>query len=231
DEGHKVVGGNARLSKTTRTTRDTVDRQTVQGSELSAGSVKIAAGNDLTVAGSSVVGTGNVALKAGNDLTLTSMGGRNDESHLKQEKKSGLLSSGGIGFTVGSRNETTERASQALAGQGALVGSLQGDTLLMAGNDYRQTGSTVSSPNGNVGIQGKNVTIDAAENTYASQYKHTVEQKGFTLAVNVPVVQALQSALNATQKVGQSNDDRTNMLAAANAAWDSARAASAMMNT
>lgn len=231
DERHKVVGGNGWLSKTTRTTRDTVDRQTVQGSELSAGSVKIAAGNDLTVAGSSVVGTGNVALKAGNDLTLTSMGGRNDESHLKQEKKSGLLSSGGIGFTVGSRNETTERASQALAGQGALVGSLQGDTLLMAGNDYRQTGSTVSSPNGNVGIQGKNVTIDAAENTYASQYKHTVEQKGFTLAVNVPVVQALQSALNATQKVGQSNDDRINMLAAANAAWDSARAASAMMNT
>lgn len=230
DERHKVVGGNGWLSKTTRTTRDTVDRQTVQGSELSADSVQIAAGNNLTVAGSSVVGTGDVALKAGNDLTLTSMGGRNDESHLKQEKKSGLLSSGGIGFTVGSREETTDQASQALSGQGAMVGSLQGDTVLMAGNAYRQTGSSVSSPNGNVGIQGKNVTIEAAENTYASQYKHTVEQKGFTLAVNVPVVSALQSVLNSTQKVGESNDNRVNMLAAANAAWDSARAASTMMN-
>lgn len=68
DERHKVVGGNGWLSKTTRTTRDTVDRQTVQGSELSADSVQIAAGNNLTVAGSSVVGTGDVALKAGNDL-------------------------------------------------------------------------------------------------------------------------------------------------------------------
>ncbi|QLR44299.1 hemagglutinin repeat-containing protein [Enterobacter sp. RHBSTW-00994] len=230
DERHKVVGGNGWLSKTTTKTRDTVDRQTVQGSELSADSVNIAAGNNLTVAGSSVVGTGNVALRAGNDLTLTSMGGRNNETHLKEEKKSGLLSSGGIGFTIGSHKETTEQASQALAGQGTMVGSLQGDTVLMAGNDYRQTGSTVASPNGSVGIQGKNVTIEAAENTYASQYKRTVEQKGFTLAVNIPVVQALQSVMNSTQKVGQSNDDRINMLAAANAAWDSARAASTMMN-
>jgi filamentous hemagglutinin len=83
---HKVVGGNGFLSKTTTKTRDTVDRQTVQGSELSADSVNIAAGNDLTVAGSSVVGAGDVALRAGNDLTLTSMGGRNNESHLKEEK-------------------------------------------------------------------------------------------------------------------------------------------------
>lgn len=230
DERHKVVGGNGWLSKTTTTTRDTVDKQQVQGSELSAGSVNIAAGNNLTVAGSSVVGTNDVALRAGNNLTLTTMGGRNDETHLKQEKKSGLLSSGGIGFTVGSRKETTEQASQAKAGQGSMVGSLQGDTVLIAGNDYRQTGSSVASPNGNVGIQGKNVTIEAAQDTYASQYKRTVEQKGFTLAVNVPVVQALQSVINTTQTVGKSNDDRINMLAAANAAWDSARAASTMMN-
>lgn len=231
DERHKVVGGNGWMSKTTTTTRDTVDKQTVQGSELSADTVKIIAGNNLTVAGSSVVGTGNVALKAGNDLTLTSMGGRNDETHLKQEKKSGLLSSGGIGFTVGSHQETTDQASQALAGQGAMVGSLQGDTVLLAGNDYRQSGSSVSSPNGNVGIQGKNVTIEAAQDTWASQYKHTVEQKGFTLAVNVPVVMAVRGALETAQDVGKSGDDRINMLAAANAAWDSARAASAMMNT
>lgn len=231
DERHKVVGGNGWMSKTTTTTRDTVDKQSVQGSELSADTVKIIAGNNLTVAGSSVVGTGNVALKAGNDLTLTSMGGRNEQTHLKQEKKSGLLSSGGIGFTVGSHNETTDQASQALTGQGAMVGSLQGDTVLLAGNNYHQTGSSVSSPDGNVGIQGKNVTIDAAQDTWASQYKHTVEQKGFTLAVNVPVVMAVRGALETAQDVGKSHDDRINMLAAANAAWDSARAASAMMNT
>ncbi|MGK3226836.1 hemagglutinin repeat-containing protein [Enterobacter soli] len=230
DEKHKVVGGNGFLSKTTTKTRDTVDRQTVQGSELSADSVNIAAGNDLTVAGSSVVGSGDVALRAGNDLTLTSMGGRNNETHLKEEKKSGLMASGGIGFTVGSRKETTDQASQALAGQGSTIGSLNGDTVLLAGNNYRQTGSTVASPNGNVAIQGKNVTIEAAQNTYASQYKRTVEQKGFTLAVNVPVVQALQSVIASTEKVGQSKDDRINMMAAANAAWDSARAANTMMN-
>jgi filamentous hemagglutinin len=38
------------------------------------------------------------------------------------------MASGGIGFTIGSRTETVDQASQALAGQGTMVGSLQGDT-------------------------------------------------------------------------------------------------------
>lgn len=231
DERHKVTGSSGWLSKKTTTTRDTVDRQTVQGSELSADSVKVIAGNNIGVIGSSIAGTGDVAMKAGNDLTISSMAGRNDETHLKQEKKSGLMGSGGIGFTIGSRKESTDQASQAQSGESSLVGSLQGDTVLVAGNNYRQTGSTVSSPNGNVVIEGKNVTIEAAQDTYASQFKHSVEQKGFTLAVNVPVIQALEAAAASVKRVGESNDDRINMLAAANAGWDSARAANAMMDS
>ena len=231
DERHKVTGGNGWLSKTTTTTRDVVDRQTVQGSELSGNTVNITAGNDLSVRGSSVAGTGNVALLAGNDLTLDAMRERNDEQHLKQEKKSGLMGTGGIGLTVGSRKETIDEASQRNEGQGSLVGSIQGDTLLIAGNNYRQSGSTVASPQGNVVIQGKNVTIEAAQNTFESQYKRTLEQKGFTLAVNVPVVQAVRSAVGSVERVGKSNDDRINMLAAANAAWGSARAANAVADS
>jgi filamentous hemagglutinin len=100
DERHKVTGSSGWLSRTTTRTQDSVSRQTAQGSELNGDSVSLSAGNDLTVRGSSVAGSGDVALLAGNNLRIDTRDEYNSE-HLKQEKKSGLMSSGGIGFSYG----------------------------------------------------------------------------------------------------------------------------------
>lgn len=229
ENSHQSSGG--LFSRASETTHDEVKVQDATGSTLSGNTVMMKAEHDVLVRGSNVVGTQNVAIQAGNDLTMTTADQTNQEWHEKKTTKSGLMNSGGIGFTVGSRKETTDDALQEHSDKGSMVGSLQGDTVLLAGNNYRQTGSAVSSPNGNVLIQGKNVTIDVAQNTYDSQHKHAVEQKGFTLAVNVPALQALQSVYSTVKQTGKSNDDRVNMLSAANAAWDSARAANTMMST
>lgn len=231
DEWHKKTGTSSMVSSTTTTTRDAFSRDTAQASQLSADTLTVKDGHDILVRGSDVAATGNVAMQAGHNLTITGAEETDQQWHMKQTSKSGLLSSGGTGFTVGSLKETTENDSQARNNRQSMVGSLQGDTILLAGNDYRQTGSTVSAPTGNVLIQGKNVTIEAAHNTYDSQYRHTVEQKGFTVAVNVPALQALQAAANAVKQTGKSGDDRINMLAAANAAWGSAGAANTMMDS
>ncbi|NGI67751.1 hemagglutinin repeat-containing protein, partial [Escherichia coli] len=101
DEYHKVTGSSGMLSKTTTTTHDVTDRRTMTGSELSGGTVTIGAGHNLNVAGSSVVGDNRVSLAAGNNLSIGTLTESNRETHLKQEKKSGLMSSGGVGFSVG----------------------------------------------------------------------------------------------------------------------------------
>ncbi|MCT4706081.1 hemagglutinin repeat-containing protein [Enterobacteriaceae bacterium H16N7] len=229
ENSHQSGGG--LFTRTSETRHDEVKEQQAVGSTLSADSVVVNAGHDVLVRGSDVAGTQDVVMKAGHDLTIASADESRQEWHLKKTTKSGLLGSGGIGFTVGSQKETTDSDNVNHTGRGSMVGSLQGDTLLMAGNDYRQAGSTVSSPSGNVLIQGKNVTIEAAQNTTDSQYKHSFEQKGLTVAVNVPALQAVQNAIGAIRQVGKSSDDRVNMLAAANATWDSARGASAAMDT
>ena len=51
-----------------------------------------------------------------------------------------------------------------------------------------------------------------------------MQQKGLTIAVNVPVVTAVQSAVESTKQVGQSKNDRVNAMAAANSAFDSYKA-------
>ncbi|MEH8250951.1 hemagglutinin repeat-containing protein, partial [Gallibacterium anatis] len=81
---------------------------------------------------------------------------------------------------------------------------------------------------GDVNIGAKKVDILAADDNYESHYKHTMEQKGFTIAVNIPVVQAVQGAMAVAEQakqVGESKNSRINAMATANTAWATMRAA------
>ncbi|QIK15143.1 filamentous hemagglutinin N-terminal domain-containing protein [Leclercia sp. 29361] len=226
DERHKVVGGNGFLSKTTTTTRDQIDRQTVQSSELNGNTVNLTAGNDLTVRGSNVAGTGDVSLLAGNNLTVETQGERNSELHQKQEKKSGLLSSGGIGFSVGTQSiKTTDTGADATQA-GSTVGSVNGDLTLRAGDRLTVSGSDLVAGQ-DMTLTGKNVDITAVNNR--SQQTHEVEQKtsGLTLALSGTVGSALNSAVEASQQAKSSGSSRLQALQGVKAALSGVQAAQA----
>ncbi|WP_066078902.1 two-partner secretion domain-containing protein, partial [Bergeriella denitrificans] len=199
------------------------DDEAVSGS-ITGKRVFLNSGGDTLIRGSDIVSDNLTQITAGGNIAIEAAQSRYDGSEFHQSKKSGLMGSGGIGFTVGSKKDGTATRSQTTAHSGSTVGSLSGDTLIQAGGDYRQTGSTVSSPKGNVLIHARNIDIEAAQDTYATDYKHTIEQKGLTVAVNVPVVQAVQGAVAAAKTVGKSKNARVNAMAAANAA-QSVRAA------
>ena len=55
------------------------------------------------------------------------------------------MSTGGIGFSLGKKQDTTLQTGQQLTNSAAQVGSLNGNTNIIAGKTYQQTGSTVSS--------------------------------------------------------------------------------------
>ncbi|MBS0850888.1 hemagglutinin repeat-containing protein [Enterobacter sp. JGM127] len=226
DERHKVVGGNGFLSKTTTTTRDQIDRQTVQSSELNGDTVNLTAGNDLTVRGSNVAGTGDVALLAGNNLTVETQAERNNELHQKQEKKSGLLSSGGIGFSVGTQSiKTTDTGADATQA-GSTVGSVNGDLSLRAGDRLTVSGSDLVAGQ-DMALSGKKVDITAVNNR--SQQTHEVEQKtsGLTLALSGTVGSALNSAVEASQQAKSSGSSRLQALQGVKAALSGVQAAQA----
>ncbi|MFW9280303.1 hypothetical protein, partial [Glaesserella parasuis] len=66
--------------------------------------------------------------------------------------KSGLMGSGGIGFTIGSKKETTEQDRTQESAASSKVGSLKGNTTIQADNHYQQIGSLVTAVNGDVDI-------------------------------------------------------------------------------
>ncbi|HGC0909794.1 TPA: hemagglutinin repeat-containing protein, partial [Escherichia coli] len=226
DEYHKVTGSSGMLSKTTTTTYDVTDRRTMTGSELSGGTVTIGAGHNLNVAGSSVVGDNRVSLAAGNNLSIGTLTESNRETHLKQEKKSGLMSSGGVGFSVGSQSLKVTDAATDTTQKGSTVGSVHGDVSLQAGNRLTVNGSDLIAGR-DMALSGKEVSITAATDQHVQT--HTVEQKtsGLTLALSGTAGSALNTTVETVQAAKSAGNSRLEALQGVKAALSGAQAVQA----
>ena len=141
------------------------------GTTISAGSLQTVSGRDTTLQAATVVADGNITMMAGRNLTIESAQNTELSSSSSANGKSGFIgswSAPGLGnikdFGAQAAIRTTQQASQ--------VASLTGDVTLVAGNEYRQTASSVLAAGqagplvgGDVNILAKNVTINEAYNT------------------------------------------------------------------
>ncbi|WP_386695907.1 hemagglutinin repeat-containing protein [Lonepinella sp. MS14435] len=216
------------FSKSSTKTRDVSEQTLARGSQIDGGNVSVVVqqGN-VNVVGSDVVAENALSVLAKN-INITEAVNQIYSENFKQVKKSGLLSSGGIGFTIGSRKETTANDQTQFSARQSQVGSLKGNTTLLADESYHQSGSVVTSKDGDVLIVAKNANITAARSHYDSHYKYTMEKGGFTIAFNAPALTALQgvmSTINASKNLGESKNNRINALAVANVGFDVARSA------
>ncbi|EJK8729573.1 hemagglutinin repeat-containing protein, partial [Escherichia coli] len=226
DEYHKVTGSSGMLSKTTTTTHDITDRRTMTGSELNGDTVSISAGHNLNVTGSSVAGDNRVSLAAGNNLNIGTLTESNRETHLKQEKKSGLMSSGGVGFSVGSQSLKVTDTATDTTQKGSTVGSVHGDVSLQAGNRLTVNSSDLIAGR-DMALSGKEVSITAATDQHVQT--HTVEQKtsGLTLALSGTAGSALNTTVETVQAAKSAGNSRLEALQGVKAALSGAQAVQA----
>ncbi|EGF7421651.1 hemagglutinin repeat-containing protein [Escherichia coli] len=226
DEYHKVTGSSGMLSKTTTTTHDVTDRRTMTGSELNGDTVSIGAGHNLNVTGSSVAGDNRVSLAAGNNLSIGTLTESNRETHLKQEKKSGLMSSGGVGFSVGSQSLKVTDTATDTTQKGSTVGSVHGDVSLQAGNRLTVNGSDLIAGR-DMALSGKEASITAATDQHVQT--HTVEQKtsGLTLALAGTAGSALNTTVETVQAAKSAGNSRLEALQGVKAALSGAQAVQA----
>ncbi|HDQ6897406.1 TPA: hemagglutinin repeat-containing protein, partial [Escherichia coli O174:H8] len=226
DEYHKVTGSSGMLSKTTTTTHDVTDRRTMTGSELNGDTVSISAGHNLNVTGSSVAGDNRVSLAAGNNLSIGTLTESNRETHLKQEKKSGLMSSGGVGFSMGSQSLKVTDTATDTTQKGSTVGSVHGDVSLQAGNRLTVNSSDLIAGR-DMALSGKEVSITAATDQHVQT--HTVEQKtsGLTLALSGTAGSALNTTVETVQAAKSAGNSRLEALQGVKAALSGAQAVQA----
>ncbi|WP_112196364.1 hemagglutinin repeat-containing protein [Pseudomonas sp. LG1E9] len=219
DEAHKVKGSNGMFSSKTTTTRDTVSQTTAQASTFSGEQAVMQAGNNITVTGSNVVSTSGTVLAAGNDIKVLAATEQLDEKHMKDVKTSGMFSGGAIAVTVGSKQQTNKDSGQQTTAAASNIGATDGNVLISAGGEYRQVGSNVNAPNGDVSIEASEVNILEARNLSAQQQEQRFKQTGVSLTLTNPIVSAVQTAQRMNKAAERTDDKRMKTLAALSTAW------------
>lgn len=217
---------NGMLSKSSSHTIQQDSITTQKGTLLSGNTIKINAGNDLTVTGSAIAADQDVTLKAGNNVTLSAA--TETESHylLEEQSKSGLMSSGGIGFTVGSQSTRHELDEQGtLQSQSfSTVGSSQGNVSITAGNKL-DIGGTDLIAGKDLSLTGDSVVIDSGFDKHNSTETFESKQSGFTLALSGTVGSALNTAVSVAQQARKESDSRLSALQGTKAVLSGAQAA------
>nr|WP_249215132.1 hemagglutinin repeat-containing protein [Ralstonia nicotianae] len=201
------------LSSKTTHTIDSVGQTNAVGTTLSGDKVTVAAGRDLNVRGSNVAATQDVSLQAKNDVNIESTTSSTSETHYRKETQSGLMGSGGIGFTIGNRLQSEDDRTTHTLAAASTVGSTGGNVSITAGNQYRQVGSNVIATQGDVDILAKKVDIQEAREQGRSSRESKFEQSGLTVAVTAPVIAAMQTASQMGSAASETSDTRLKMLA------------------
>ncbi|WP_181654220.1 hemagglutinin repeat-containing protein, partial [Escherichia coli] len=161
-----------------------------------------------------------------NNLNIGTLTESNRETHLKQEKKSGLMSSGGVGFSVGSQSLKVTDTATDTTQKGSTVGSVHGDVSLQAGNRLTVNGSDLIAGR-DMALSGKEASITAATDQHVQT--HTVEQKtsGLTLALSGTAGSALNTTVETVQAAKSAGNSRLEALQGVKAALSGAQAVQA----
>ncbi|WP_413713269.1 hemagglutinin repeat-containing protein [Serratia marcescens] len=207
--------------------RDATTRE--KGTLLSGDSVSVSAGNDLTVTGSAIAADRDVNLQAGRNVDIGAATETDTHYLLEEKKKSGLLGSGGIGFTIGkqsSKHEIDEKAttqSQSVS----TVGSSQGSVNITAGNQLHIGGADLVAGK-DLALTGDSVTIDPGYDQRTRKETFEQKQSGLSVALSGTVGGALNTAVSTAQQARKEGDGRLTALQNTKAALSGVQAVQAV---
>lgn len=203
------------LSKKTTHTIEENSATRESGSLLSGDNVQVVAGNNLLVNGSAVAGDGDVKLKAGNNVDIVAATNSDTSWRFKEEKKSGLMGSGGIGFTIGSSKSTHDLREKGTTQSQSFstVGSTGGNVAISAGNQAHVGGADLIAGK-DLSLSGDSVIIEPGHDKRTRDETFEQKKSGLTVALSGTVGSAINNAVSAAQETKEQSDGRLKALQA-----------------
>ncbi len=203
------------LSKKTTHTIEENSATRESGSLLSGDNVQVVAGNNLLVNGSAVAGDGDVQLKAGNNVDIVAATNSDTSWRFKEEKKSGLMGSGGIGFTIGSSKSTHDLREKGTTQSQSFstVGSTGGNVAISAGNQAHIGGADLIAGK-DLSLSGDSVIIEPGHDKRTRDETFEQKKSGLTVALSGTVGSAINNAVSAAQETKEQSDGRLKALQA-----------------
>ena len=223
----------------------------VKTSDITGDSVALVADRgDINAVGSNIVGEhgtllqtrqGDITLKAGENTY------HSEERHSK--RKVGLMGSGGIGVTLGSRSQSSDATLDLKGHTATVVGAIDGNVNIDAGGHYREQGAIVHAGRkegaltkeqwlalspaeraraGNVYLNAQSAELDVMRGEQKQEMNSRYKQTGITANLGGSLINAAQIAQKNLTHLGKSDNARVKAMAAANTAWSGYKAIQAV---
>ena len=199
------------LSSKTTTIKSHDESKTVTAATLSGDAVQITVGGNTNVTGSNVVGTHDVAISSGKDTSISSAEEYERHDYAKQVKKSGLLSGGGLGFTIGTEKRKDQYSDADILQKGSTVGSISGNVTITSDKDIHVNASDIIAGK-DISMTGENVNISSKDNIYHSEEKHEYKKSGLTVSVGGAGIEAIESVAAPATRMTEVSDHRLKAL-------------------
>ncbi len=214
-----------------KTTTHTISEQSAtreSGTLLSGDNITLKSGNDLLVKGSNVVGDGNVALSAGHDVNIEAATNTDSNWQFKEKKKSGLMGSGGIGFTIGTSKTTQDLKEKGTTQSQSMsaIGSNGGNVAINAGEQLHVGGADLVAKK-DLSLSGDSVVVEPGRDKRISDQTFKQKSSGLTVALSGAVGDAVNTAATTAMEAKDQSDGRLAALQATKAALSGIQAGQA----
>jgi len=144
-------------------------------------------------------------------ISIQSTKETNNELHYDKVQKSGFLSGGGIGFTIG--KESSKELLQTANNEqlGSTVGSIDSSVNLKAGDKAAIKGSDIIADK-DINIQAGQVDIKNAENIYNTKEDYEYKKSGLSVSLGGMAAQNIANITAPIKRAGQVKDNRLKAL-------------------
>ena len=155
-------------------------------------------------------------LTAGGNVNIEAAQNTSQQSNYSQETKSGFsISSIGtnpIGVSYSKTKQSDDNQSNSTTAAASTVGSVGGNVNITAGNQYKQVGSDVLTPTGDINITAKTVDIQEARETSKQSTEQKFEQTSISVGLKGGIIDSVQAATQAVEAAKDSSSNRNRNL-------------------
>lgn len=201
------------LSSTTRDIYDHRRTDTVVGSTISSGTVKVDGKQDVEVRASHIVGDADVTVKSEGNLIITSAQEESGATHREEVRKSGIFGNGGLSLTIGTQKQADTYDAKSSVAKGSVIGSRFGSVTLGATGTAQVEASDVTSK-GDIQLQGSGVIIRNGYTTSHTEETHRFSKSGLTLSLSNRLVDTTTNAVGTLTRANSVKDERLKALLA-----------------
>ena len=193
-----------------RESTNAVDNATttvVTGSTVSGKDIQITSAQDVTGQSAQIIGEHTVDVTAGGKVELGADKAITDSASVYRHKKSGLLGSTGIGFTIGKEKHNIDEANHEESTVRNTIASTKGTVTVKANDTVHLTSADIVAKDGAV-LEGSAVTLDGNIDHNHMSHDERYKKTGLTVSLGGAVVDTLTNATRTIKQAGGRDDKR-----------------------